>query len=451
MKTKLTSYIALGIVIIAILSAASCKRSSSSNGENFHVETNEPVVLEYLRLWDESDVLDEIIQAYQEEHSNVSIIVRKAILQPDETIYDYQDDLIKQIADDAGPDMFMIHNDWLAYHKNHLAPMPNALMTAQDYAKDYPQVVVDDFVDSNKIYAIPYYIDNLILFYNTTIFDDLKIRKPPRTWSEVTELIPKLTIYGPGNKIERSALAFGVADGISRYADILTSLIMQYGGEMTTADHTKATFNLPAPNSSSGQPFFSGPEALAFYTSFADPTKANYTYNDNKDSQDNRDLPVDVQAFTESKAAMFVGYAYQVENIKKFAPNLIFETAPLPQLRLENPVVLSNYWGEVVSKNSQYPDVAWDFINFAAKSRYNNKYARTAKRVPARKDLQESYIDRQYYGAVSQQIDFSKSWYRNNTPKVEDIFAQMINSVLHYEVPPATAIDTAVRDINQIN
>lgn len=451
MNTKLIPYIVLGMAVIVILSAASCRRSSSDNGDDFRIETKEPVVLEYLRLWDESDVLDEIIQTYQEEHSNVSIIVKKAILRPDETIYDYQDNLIKQIADGAGPDMFMIHNDWLAYHKNHIVPVPNALMTVQDYANDYPQVVVDDFVDSNKIYAIPYYIDNLILFYNTTIFDELKIRKPPRTWSEVTELIPKLTIYGPGNKIERAALAFGVADGISRHADILASIIMQYGGEMTTADHTKATFNLPAPNSSSDQPFFSGPEALAFYTSFADPTKANYTYNDNKDNQDNRELPIDIQAFMEGKAAMFVGYAYQVENIKKFAPNLRFETAPLPQLRLESPVVIANYWGEVVSKNSQYSDVAWDFINFAAKSRSNSKYIRAAKRIPVREDLQESYADRQYYGAVSQQIDFSKSWYRNNTPKVEEIFAQMINSVLHYGVSPATSIDTAVRDINQID
>lgn len=448
MMNAWSKYLIAAFAIIIVLGAAGCRRGSDP-GERIDFETKKDVVLQYDRLWDESSVLDEIIQAYRDSHPNVRIVVRKVNLKPNETIYDYQQDLIKQIADGAGPDMFMLHNDWLPYHKNQIAPMPSALMTAEDYADKFPEVAVDDFIDSNKIYAIPYYIDNLMLFYNTNIFAEIRPKiKPPRTWHEMVELIPRLTKYGPGDTIEQSALALGVADGIPRFAEILATLIMQYGGEMTTSDHTKATFDLPAP--SSDPPYFSGQEALAFYTSFADPNSSAYTYTDAKNTDGSRQLPIDVQAFMEGKAAMFIGYSYQVANIRKFAPNLRFETVPLPQLRLEDPVVIANYWGETVSKNSQYPNEAWDFINFVANRRYINRYARAAERVPALKEKYEAYTYKQYYGPVAQQIDISQSWYRHNTGDVEEIFTQMVNSVLHYGISPSTAIDTAVRDINAL-
>ncbi|OGB74286.1 hypothetical protein A2V68_00805 [candidate division Kazan bacterium RBG_13_50_9] len=444
---NLARYTALGLAIAVILGAASCGRRSDS-GDKIEFETKQEVVLQYDRLWDEDDVLDEIIQEYQDEHPNVSIIVRKVNLKPEETIYDYQKDLIKQIADGAGPDMFMIHSDWLPYHKNQIAPMPSALMEPDQYAQNFPQVAVEDFIDSNKIYAIPYYVDNLMLFYNTRIFDDLRIRKPPRTWQEVVDLIPKLTKYGPNDTIIQSALPLGVADGIPRFAEILATLIMQYGGEMTTADHAKATFDLPAPDSN--PPYFSGKEALSFYTSFANPSSSTYTYTDAKNRDGSRQFPIDIQAFMDEKAAMFIGYSYHVEDIKKFAPGLRFETAPLPQLRLENPTVIANYWGETVSKNSKYPNEAWDFINFVAQRRNIDKYTRAAKHVPALKEKRESYVSRQYYGPIAQQIDYSRSWYRQNTPEIEAIFERMVDSVLHYDVDPSTAINTAVRDINNL-
>lgn len=440
---KIKNYLALSLGIVIILGAASCSRND--RGDRIEFETKENIVLQYDRLWDESDVLDELITAYEKQHPNISIIVRKVNLQADETIYDYQQDLIKQIADGAGPDIFMIHNDWLPYHLNHISSMPSALKTTKEYSSEYPDVVVDDFIDGNKIYAVPYYMDNLILFYNTTIFDELRIRKPPRTWQEVVDLVPQLTKYGPGDTIEQSALPFGEAEGIPRSAEILATLMMQYGVEMTTADHTKATFDLPAPNSN--PPYFAGKEALDFYTSFADPSKSTYTYRYTKEGE----TYGDIQAFMEGKAAMFIGYSYNIANIKKFAPSLRFDTTVLPQLRLENPVVIANYWGETVSKNCQYPNEAWDFINYVSKSSNVSRYTRAAGRVPALESRAELYTTRQYYGPVAQQMEYSKSWYRNNTPDIEAIFDEMINNVLHFGVAPTTAVDTAVRDINALD
>jgi len=450
MMKKISRYLFLCLSFMLVLSAARCSRGGTGTGDGdpFVIEDKEEIVLEYTRLYDDSDVLDELIASYQDDHPNIEIVVRKYDFKTDETIYEYQKEMTKLIADGNGPDMFMIHNDWLPYYKNQLTPMPTSLMTASNFADDYPDVVVDDFIDSNKVYAVPYYIDNLILFYNTEIFRDLRL-KPPTTWSEFVDLVPKLTKYGTGNEITQSAVPLGVADGIPRFAEILATLIMQYGGEMTNADHTKATFNLPAPDSD--PPYFSGQEALTFYTNFANPNKETYTYNDYVDSKGERELPTDIQAFMDGTAAMYIGYSYHVAHIDKFAPNLRFDTAPLPQLRLTDPVVVANYWGETVSKTCEHPNEAWDFINYVSQKSNVARYTRAAGHVPARLDKQESYISKRYYGAVAQQINFSKSWYRSNTSKIEDIFATMVENVLKYNVTPATAIDTAVRDINELD
>ncbi|OGB75026.1 hypothetical protein A2810_03300 [candidate division Kazan bacterium RIFCSPHIGHO2_01_FULL_49_10] len=442
---KLTSILSLSLISVLILTAAGC--ATRSTGSQVKIDDTTPIVLQYDRLFDDSTVLDETIKRYQEDHPNITVVVRKVNLQPGETIYDYQADLIKQIADGNGPDMFMIHNDWLPYNKNHISPMPAEMMNTQTYSDTFYQVAIDDFVDANRIYAVPYYLDNLMLFYNSDIFDEAGIRRPPQTWQELVDMVPKLTQYGTGDTIKQSAIPLGVADSIPRFAEILAALIMQYGGEMTTADHTKSTFDLPAPNSN--PPYFSGREALQFYTDFANPKSAVYTYTDAKNSDGSFKFPIDVQAFMEGKAAMMIGYAYQVANIKKFAPNLTFETTALPQLRPGEPLTVANYWGETVSKNSKHPNEAWDFINFVVKNQYN--YAWASQRVPATKDSRDSYIDRQYYGPVAQQANNSKSWYRHNSPAVEEIFGQMVNSVLHSGVAVSTAIDTAARDINKLS
>ncbi|OGB73633.1 hypothetical protein A3K24_02200 [candidate division Kazan bacterium RIFCSPHIGHO2_01_FULL_44_14] len=439
----------LALLIGVSLTALSCKRGGSSDTtEAPPVISNEPITLEYWRLWDESDALDELINSYTSKHPNITIEVKKISLKPGETIYDYQQNLIKLIADGAGPDMFMLHNDWLPYQINQIAPMPAGLMSVKDYRNLFPDVVQTDFISNNRIYAVPYYIDDLMLFYNTDIFSAKKIKQPPRTLQDLVDLIPKLTEKDSRGNITRSAITLGGNDGIPRAADILAALMMQYGAEMTSADHTTATFNLPAPDTN--PPFMASQNALSYYTQFATPGSPVYTYTDAKNADGSRVFPSDVQAFIEGKAAMMFGYAYHVPLIQQFAPKLRFETAVLPQRQIQNPITIANYWGETVSKNSQHPNEAWDFIKFMTKRNSQSAFFRATGHIPASKELQDTMTSRRYYAPVAQQIDYAKSWYRKNTPEIESIFGRMIDSVVKDKISPEVAIDVAVRDINKL-
>ena len=123
----------------------------------------------------------------------------------------------------------------------------------------------------------------------------------------------------------------------------------------------------------------------------------------------------------------------------------------MPQLRLQDPVVLANYFGETVSKTSQHPNEAWDFLRFMTSRQNQSAIAREIEAVSAHSGLVESSTSRRYYGAVAKQVPYSKSWYRNNTPQIEEIFSDMINNVIKNNLPPQTAIDTAIRDINALD
>jgi len=447
---KLVRSISLLTIAALALTALSCgsKSTNITNPDEKVVLTKEPITLEYWRLWDDSSVFDPYIIEYQQEHPNINIEVKKTELTATYTTYDYQRDVIKAIADGAGPDMFMINNTWLPYHVNQIAPVNSTQITLRDFKTTFPTVVQNDLIYNDRIYGIPYSIDNLVLYYNTDIFDEKGIRQPPKTWQELANLVPKLTEKDSRGRLLRSAISLGGTDGMPRAADILAALMMQYGAEMTSADHTTATFNLPVPGSN--PPRFGAQDALSYYTQFADPSSPLYTYTDNKDAKGNRVFPSDLQAFMEGKTAMFIGYSYNIKSIRKFAPKVRFETATLPQQQLQNPVTIAGYWAETVSKNSQHPNEAWDFIKFMVSRGNQTSFTQQTGTVSARKELQDTQAGRYYYGTVVEQIPYAKSWYRKNTLDVEDIFTRMITNVLINKVSSAIAIETAVRDINTL-
>ena len=446
------------LVLIAslFLLAASCRPTAptGSNGgttttDKKPVLTKDPITLEYWRLFDDSTIFDSYIKSYQSQHPNINIEVKTIALSGTYDVYSYQSDIIKLIADGGGPDMFMLNNTWLPYQKSEIAPVSTGQESLQTFKDTYPTVVQNDFVDNNRVYAVPYSVDDLVLYYNTDLFSANKIKQPPATLAALADLVPVLTKRDAKGNITQSAINLGGTTGIPRAADILSALMMQYGAEMTSTDHSTAVFNLPTPGVQ--PPYFGGQQALSYYSQFADPSSRYYTYTDAKDASGNRLFPSDAQAFGEGKAAMFIGYSYQIQSLKKFYPKLHFDTAPLPQLKPQDPVNVANYWGETVSKTSQHPNEAWDFILFMANKSNQNSFFHDAGYIPARSDLITNYKDRQYYGAVAKQVAYSKSWYRQNTPKVETIFDQMIVNVATKSLSAKDAIDVAVRDINALD
>ena len=431
------------LILIAIMASKGGGKHKTTESTKF---PSENLTLTMWYLFDDKAAYEPIVEAYQKEHKNVTInLVKK-----DPT--EYETELINALAGGSGPDIFMIHNDWLPKHQDKLAPMPEDYMSVDEYKKTFAPVAATDLISDNRIYGIPFYIDTLALFYNNKLVREynsalnkrtdltseqeknLYISQPPQNWNDFIEQAKKLTKKN-GTSIIQAGVALGTSNNVESSQDILSLLMLQNNTKMVSEDKKTPTFNLSS-RDSAGNIIYPGTKALDFYTSFALPNKETYCWNSS--------MPSSTDAFIQEKAAMMFNYSYVIAKIKNLAPDLDYKIVEVPQVKnTENKIYYANYWPFAVSKNSKYPQVGWDFLKYASQNTWQSLYHQTTQR-PSPKWR---------HGATSSdpfvsQLEAAISWYKGKVPdKVDQIFKDMITAVVEKKQPSQQAIDAAAQNI----
>lgn len=376
-----------------------------------------PVTLNFWSIYDAEDAYTGLIQDYRKENDYVTIKYQK------KSFADYEKDLIDALAAGEAPDIFSIHNSWLPKHKGKISPMPQTeeFLDLKTFQKIFVDVVYQDFIDNNEIYAIPFYVDTLGLYYNKDLFNSAGIPSPPTTWDEFMDDIELLTKKDRWGNVEKSGAAMGTAENINRSTDILALLMLQTGTKMTDEEHTKATFNQRI--YSGKDSFTPGKDALRFYTDFSNPTKRVYCWN--------RQMPYSIDAFYQGKVAMMINYSYYINSIKDKSPYLNFDVAPIPQIKdREFDINYANYWAQAVSKSSKHPEEAWKFILFLAEKENLKKYLEKTKRPTPRRDLIDWQKEIPDLGIFATQALSARSWYQIDSYAIEKILANMVESIV---------------------
>jgi len=321
----------------------------------------------------------------------------------------YEKELIDALAAGQGPDVFFFRSDWMREHRNKIVPAPQRLLTIEKFTELFPQVIIQDFVVDNQIYASPLYIDTLSLYYNKDIFDRRGIVFPPTTWS------------GFQSAVNRGATASfgGAAPIVIRAGDILNALLMQANTERLQAGYSIQISGTP------------GTTALNLYTSVRAPVVETYT------------------GFANGTIGMMIDYQSVKPLIIARNPRLNFGVAPLPQLHSHMFIVPAKYYGLAVSGQSLLPMLAWEFINYATTNpQIARSYFIASGRPPALRSLIQANIDSPTHGVFASQALIARSW---NMPASEEIFAifnTMIQSVLRRATTIHDALSVAERDIN---
>ena len=225
-------------------------------------EKMKPIELNYWRVWDDSKVFDEMIARFNQQHPNITVKYRKL------RYSEYENELIEAFATDRGPDIFSVHNTWVKKYqgKGLISPMPTNITMVRPYAvkkglkketaykevnhrfsltklrTDFVDVVYDDVVVgvkddngavSDKIFALPLYVDTMAMFYNRDLFNNASITGPPKYWNrEFQQDVKKMTKQNNKGEIMQSGVALGGSDNIERATDILSILMMQNGTKM---------------------------------------------------------------------------------------------------------------------------------------------------------------------------------------------------------------------------
>ncbi len=388
------------------------------------------VILKFVGPWDTKEDWADIVEKFnefkmREENGFLNVIIQYEMASDQ---INYENDVRETQFEGEGPNIYMIFNSWVSRYQQKLLPAPKEMMAVSQFENTFAKAAVKDLVlpdpetSEKRIYALPFYIDTPALYYNADRFANEGLVKAPETWEEFKNYVEKLTIRDENGNIEKAGAAFGGGENINRSQDIIILLAMQNNFRQ---DQTKNLTSLGNPQ---------GIAAVKFYTDFADPSKRFYTWDE--------DQMYSIDAFAQRKAAMMINYPYHVNNIlSKTGGTLNFKIAPVPQLDKNYKVNYASYWVPVVPKTapcrSADPkvncyDLAWEFLNFAAKKENAKLYLDSTNRAAANleiaKEQASDYSDSR--SVFAEQVFTAKSWEHPDDKESDSALLEMIDSII---------------------
>jgi multiple sugar transport system substrate-binding protein len=387
-------------------------------------EQAKSITLSIFGLSEEKD-FKELIEGYTKLRPNVKILYTQFSEE------NFEDKFLDVLASGNAPDIIFFHSSWLPKHIDKIIPAPNNQIAFSQFAQLFPEVVVQNFAKEQKIYALPLFIDTLAMLYNKDLIDAGGVAVLPKTWAEFQSIIPKLRTLDAGKIIRPAAAIGGSRKSIETASDLLNLMIMQSGG--------------PIVNQQGAVVF--GKESLDafdFYLSFANPNNDYYTWNDNLGSA--------LEKFSQGEIPIIFNYYSSIAAIKDRNTFLNLGVAPVPQLS-ENtqPIAVANYWGLAVTKQSRYPEWAWDFlINTIANQQLMEVYLQSSNQLPALRSLISQYLDDIQRGVFARQALIARAWPSPDKFSLDNIFSQTIDAVLTGRLNQYQSLRQAESTINNL-
>lgn len=344
------------------------------------------IELTYWGLFEPEEVMQPLIEEYQELHPNVTVDYQPRSYS---SLSEHKEILLTRLREGTAPDIARVHATWIPQFASELSPLPSSILSKEDFASTFYPVAVAALTYRDEIYGLPLMYDGLMLFYNTEHFKEAKIERPPADWDEFTTVAEKLTKKDEKGNITRAGAAMGTSNNVAHFADVLGLMWAQSGVE------------IPA-GLNSGQ----AQDALIFYTGFVGKNKVW-----------DGTLPFSISAFAAGKVSMLFAPSWRVFDIQNLNPGLKFAVAAVPQVpslprQEQRTVNWATFWVEVVNADSENADVAWDFLKFLSDAENMQRlYSEQAKTREfgepySRVDLGQSLLTSDYLAPL---IDGAKS------------------------------------------
>lgn len=339
------------------------------------------VTLTYWGLWENDSVITSVLSDFETKNPKIKVSYSK------QSPKQYRERLQAAIDRGEGPDIYRYHSTWIPMLVKYLAPVPKTVMTPAEFSSTYYKVTNRDLIAGQTIFGMPLMIEGLGLYYNEDLFTAAGLT-PPTTWEEVLTIVPKLTVKND-TTITTSAIALGTTNNIENFSDIIATMMMQNGANLTNPVGKEAE------------------ETLIFYKKFSNPADPVYTWNDTLDNS--------YYAFANGKVAMILAPSWRAFDIKQINPNLRFKIVPIPQLP-GNTVTWASYWVEGVSSKSKNPQAAWTFLKYlTSRDAATKLYSEEAKtrlfgEPYARVDLGSTISEDPFVGTFIKQAPNARSF-----------------------------------------
>jgi multiple sugar transport system substrate-binding protein len=342
----------------------------------------------------------------------------------------FDQDLLEALAAGAGPDMFFLPDNLAFHYANKIFAIPYASYPLASFKNTFAGAG-EVFLTSKGILAFPMSIDPLMMYYNRSILDANGIVYPPASWDDLAKMTPTLTQKDDLGKITKNAVALGEFSNVAHAKDILAALFMQAGDPIiaenngifsSVLDSAVGNYN-PAP-------------ILKFYTDFADPSQAVYSWN--------ASFPDSEAAFSAENLAFYFGYASELQSLVNKNPNQDFFVASLPQIKNSNSKLTSaRVTGLAVSSFSKNLNTAFTAASLMATSSFAAEFATATGAAPARRDLLATKPADAYSPIFYSSALYARSWLDPSPADTDNIFSGMVNNVLSNSMSVGDAIKDA--------
>ncbi|MGB8815708.1 MAG: hypothetical protein WCC74_00505 [Minisyncoccia bacterium] len=356
----------------------------------------------------------------------------------------FENDLINALANGAGPDVVLIKQDFVFKQGSKLFTIPFA---------NYPERTFrDSFIDGSDIYikpdgilAVPFVADPLVMYFNKDIFTDVGIAQVPKYWSEFPNIAGRITKSDVSANITRSAVAFGEYRNVDNAKELISTLIFQAGNPIvgSVSGNTQSTLGSDDASAKNTDKLSLAGSAVKFYTDFANPQKAVYSWN--------RALPSAKASFLSEDLAIYFGFASEYADIKIKNPNLNFDVANMPQLDLsKTKSVFGNIYAFGILKTSKNIAQALGMINLFSSADVESIFTSNTYYSPTRRDLLVLPPADAIRSVFNSSALMSKGWLDPDYLSTSQIFQNMIEDISSGRSDVGNAVKNASGQIDNL-
>jgi ABC-type glycerol-3-phosphate transport system substrate-binding protein len=327
-------------------------------------------------------------------------------------------DYTEALARGTGPDLVILPHSLVYKTRQKLMQIPYASVSRGDYENTFIDEG-DIFLDANGIYALPFAIDPLVMYWNKATFSSAGLAKPIGYWDELYAATEKLTVKDSAGNITKSAMALGETKNIPHAKDILTLLMLQAGSPIAVNEPYGLVSHLA---SNENLPINPAGAAIDFYTQFSNSSKPFYSWN--------RSLLPAQNSFAVGDSAMYIGFASELKSIRAKSPTLNIGVAPVPQSRTSgSSISFGKLYGIAISKSTTDAKGALNAALLLISNSTQSVWTGITGLPPVRRDLlsikQNDSAMQVFYTAAIQ----AKGWLDPDGSATQKVFTDTINAV----------------------
>jgi ABC-type glycerol-3-phosphate transport system substrate-binding protein len=360
-----------------------------------------------------ADVMNEFITTLRKTDKALEVVSYRQI---DERMF--EDEIVNAIAEGRSPDLIVMPHSSLVSLRPKLQSISYETLTERTLRDTYIDGA-EIFFRSNGVYGIPFAVDPLVLYWNRDIFSSSGLAQPPKTWESLVTQTQAIVRTDDTHEISQSAVAFGEYVNVRHAKEVLAMLLLQAGSSIVDESNGSYTVTL---NKKIQNGLAPGEAVLTYYTQFAIPTTAQYSWNRSK-SEDRRE-------FLNGTLGMYFGSASERRALERENANLNFDMTEVPQG--SGATILRNYgefYAFAIPRGAKNASGAYAVATLFGTSANAQMLVTAYDFAPVHRVLHGKASGDPYINTVYQSGLIARGWLDPDAKKSGPVFQTMIEEI----------------------